>query len=90
MEDVKIKLSALWVARMLSGFLGDVLGGVDFSEWDLEALSVTEKYTGDASKALQWWTGINKLAKWVKITVTPDRMASFDSAKDEKFNDAVS
>jgi hypothetical protein len=25
MEDVKIKLSALWVARMLSGFLGDVL-----------------------------------------------------------------
>ena len=58
---------------------------VDFGEWDLEALSVTEKYTGDASKALQWWTGINKLAKWVKITVTPDRMASFDSAKDEKF-----
>jgi len=25
MEDVKIKLSALWVARMLAGFLGDVL-----------------------------------------------------------------
>lgn len=25
MEDVKIKLSALWVARMLTGFLGDVL-----------------------------------------------------------------
>ena len=25
MEDVKIKLSALWAARMLSGFLGDVL-----------------------------------------------------------------
>ncbi len=25
MEDVKIKLSALWVARMLVGFLGDVL-----------------------------------------------------------------
>lgn len=25
MEDVKIKLSALWVARMLIGFLGDVL-----------------------------------------------------------------
>ena len=25
MEDVKIKLSALWVARMLTGFLGDVI-----------------------------------------------------------------
>ena len=25
MEDVRIKLSALWVARMLTGFLGDVL-----------------------------------------------------------------
>jgi len=24
-EDVRIKLSALWVARMLAGFLGDVL-----------------------------------------------------------------
>ena len=25
MEDLKIKISALWVARMLTGFLGDVL-----------------------------------------------------------------
>ena len=25
MEEVRIKLSALWVARMLAGFLGDVL-----------------------------------------------------------------
>jgi hypothetical protein len=25
MEEVKVKLSALWVARMLAGFLGDVL-----------------------------------------------------------------
>lgn len=25
MEDIRIKLSALWVARMLVGFLGDVL-----------------------------------------------------------------
>ena len=63
---------------------------VDFSEWDSEALSLTEKYVKDASKALQWWIGISKLTKWVKITVTPDHMATFDSAKDEKFNDAVS
>ncbi|MFQ5980795.1 MAG: pyridoxamine 5'-phosphate oxidase family protein [Candidatus Heimdallarchaeota archaeon] len=63
---------------------------VDFSEWDSEAVKITEKYAEDASQARQWWTGINKLAKWVKITVTPDRMASFDSAKDEKFSEAVS
>ena len=25
MKDVKIKFSTLWVARMLTGFLGDVL-----------------------------------------------------------------
>lgn len=25
MEDIRIKLSALWIARMLTGFLGDVL-----------------------------------------------------------------
>ncbi len=29
LEDVQIKLSALWVARMLSGFLGDVLRFTD-------------------------------------------------------------
>jgi len=29
MENVKIKLSALWTARMLSGFLGDVLRFTD-------------------------------------------------------------
>ncbi len=29
MEDVRIKLSALWTARMLSGFLGDVLRFTD-------------------------------------------------------------
>ncbi len=29
MENVKIKLSALWAARMLSGFLGDVLRFTD-------------------------------------------------------------
>lgn len=29
LEDVRIKLSALWVARMLSGFLGDVLRFTD-------------------------------------------------------------
>ena len=28
-EDVQIKLSALWAARMLSGFLGDVLRASD-------------------------------------------------------------
>lgn len=29
LEDVRIKLSALWAARMLSGFLGDVLRFTD-------------------------------------------------------------
>lgn len=29
MEEVKIKLSALWICRMLVGFLGDVLGFLD-------------------------------------------------------------
>lgn len=63
---------------------------VDFSEWDSGGIALTEKYLKDASKALEWWTGINKIAKWIKITVTPDRMASFDNAKDNEFNDAVS
>ncbi|MFX0210080.1 MAG: pyridoxamine 5'-phosphate oxidase family protein [Candidatus Hodarchaeota archaeon] len=62
---------------------------VDFAEWSSEAVSLLEKYLSkeDAEKTFE---GLNKLAKWVKITITPNNMASFDYAKDEKYRGAVS
>ncbi|MFX1284799.1 MAG: pyridoxamine 5'-phosphate oxidase family protein [Promethearchaeota archaeon] len=62
---------------------------VDFTEWDSEALSLLEKYLPkeDAKKSLN---GLNKLTKWVKISISPTHMASFDYGKDEKYWNAVS
>ncbi|MFX0063408.1 MAG: pyridoxamine 5'-phosphate oxidase family protein [Candidatus Hermodarchaeota archaeon] len=62
---------------------------VDLAEWDSEALSLLEKYLPkeDARKTLD---GLNKLAKWVKISIKPTHMASFDYAKDKKYWKAVS
>ncbi len=44
MEDVKIKLSALWVATMLTYFLGDVLRifAGDFTAGAIESVQMTQ------------------------------------------------
>ncbi|MFX0182244.1 MAG: pyridoxamine 5'-phosphate oxidase family protein [Candidatus Hodarchaeota archaeon] len=64
-------------------------GKVDFAEWDLEAVSLLEKYFSkeDAEKTLE---GVSKLAKWVKILIKPTSMASFDYVKDDKYWSVVS
>ena len=63
-------------------------GEVDLTAWDPEAISLTEKYMSreDAEK---WWQILNEHAKWVKITVKPDRMASFDYTKDNVWKEMV-
>jgi len=55
---------------------------IDLKPWDSEAISLTEKYMSreDAEK---WWGILNEHAKWVKITVKPEKMASFDYTKDD-------
>ncbi|MFX1516870.1 MAG: pyridoxamine 5'-phosphate oxidase family protein [Promethearchaeota archaeon] len=62
---------------------------VDFTEWNSEALSLLGKYLSkeDARKTLD---GLSRLAKWIKISITPTHMASFDYAKDEVYRKAVS
>ncbi len=64
-------------------------GEVDFTEWNSEALSLLKKYLPeeDARKTLD---GLNKLTKWVRISINPTRIASFDYAKDKKYWKAVS
>ena len=57
-------------------------GEVDLKAWDPEAISMTEKYMS-REEAEKWWQILNEHAKWVKITVKPEKMASFDYTKDE-------
>ena len=53
-----------------------------------EAVSLLEKYT-PRDKAEAYAKGLFKLTKWVKMTVKPERMASFDYNKDEAYQSAV-
>ena len=61
---------------------------VDLKAWDSEAISMTEKYMS-REEAEKWWQILNEHAKWVKITVKPDRMASFDYTKDEVWKEMI-
>ncbi len=63
-------------------------GEVDLTAWDSEAISMTEKYIS-REEAEKWWQILNEHAKWVKITVKPDRMASFDYTKDDVWKEMV-
>jgi nitroimidazol reductase NimA-like FMN-containing flavoprotein (pyridoxamine 5'-phosphate oxidase superfamily) len=63
-------------------------GEVDLKAWDPEGISLTEKYMS-REEAEKWWAILNEHAKWVKITVKPDRMASFDYTKDDVWKEMV-
>jgi len=63
-------------------------GEVDLKVWDPEAISMLEKYMS-REESEKWWQILNEYAKWVKITVKPDRMASFDYTKDEVWKEMV-
>ena len=63
-------------------------GEVDLKAWDQEGISMTEKYMS-REEAEKWWHILNEHAKWVKITVKPDRMASFDYTKDDVWKEMV-
>ena len=63
-------------------------GEVDLKAWDSEAISMTEKYMS-REEAEKWWQILNEHSKWVKITVKPDRMASFDYTKDNVWKEMV-
>jgi len=63
-------------------------GEVDLKAWDSEAISLNEKYMSK-EEAEKWWQILNEHAKWVKITVKPDKMASFDYTKDDVWKEMV-
>jgi nitroimidazol reductase NimA-like FMN-containing flavoprotein (pyridoxamine 5'-phosphate oxidase superfamily) len=53
-----------------------------------EAVSLMEKYRA-GEKAEAYARGLLKLTEWIKITVKPERLASFDYNKDKAYQIAV-
>jgi hypothetical protein len=53
-----------------------------------EATSLLEKYR-PKKEVEAYVRGLFKLTKWVKITVKPERIASFDYNKDEAYKNAT-
>ena len=53
-----------------------------------EATSLLEKYT-PRNEAEAYAKGLFRLPKWMKITVKPERIASFDYNKDEAYKSAT-
>jgi nitroimidazol reductase NimA-like FMN-containing flavoprotein (pyridoxamine 5'-phosphate oxidase superfamily) len=54
----------------------------------VDSVSLFERYMAK-ERAEDYWRGLSKLTKWVKITVRPERMVSFDLNKDKAFQSAV-
>jgi len=59
---------------------------VDLKAWDPEAINLLAKYMS-REEAEKMWQIQNEWAKWVKITVKPERMASFNYDKDDKWQE---
>ena len=43
----------------------------------------------DSQRALDYREGLFKLSKWVAVTVTPKKIASFDYVKDTRYRQAT-
>ena len=61
---------------------------VDYREWNTEAINKLEKYMS-REEAEKSWQIMNEWAKWVKIIVSPERIASFDYDKDDKWQELL-
>ncbi len=59
---------------------------VDLKAWDTDAINFLAKYMS-REEAEKMWQIQNEWAKWVKITIKPERMASFDYDKDDKWQE---
>jgi len=54
----------------------------------LEGVSIFQRYMPE-DKTQVYAEGLSKISEWVKITVTPLRMASFDYSKDQLYRKAT-
>jgi len=57
---------------------------VSFDKWDDEAVDLLSRYF-PREQAEKTMKGVQTIANWVKITITPKRFASFDYEKDDEY-----
>ncbi|MFW9983606.1 MAG: pyridoxamine 5'-phosphate oxidase family protein, partial [Candidatus Odinarchaeota archaeon] len=57
---------------------------VSFDKWDEEAIDLLSRYFPQ-EQAVKTMKGVQTIANWVKITITPSRFASFDYEKDDEY-----
>ncbi|MFX1577805.1 MAG: pyridoxamine 5'-phosphate oxidase family protein [Promethearchaeota archaeon] len=57
---------------------------VNFDKWDEEAVDLLSRYFS-REQAEKTMKGVQTLTNWIKITITPNRFASFDYEKDDKY-----
>ena len=57
---------------------------VNLEKWDEEAVDLLSRYFS-REQAEKTMKGVQTLANWIKITITPNRFASFDYEKDDKY-----
>ena len=85
-KNTKVTLIIYVESPAIRGVIVYGKGEVDLKAWDQEAISMLEKYMS-REEAEKWWQILNEHAKWVKITVKPERMASFDYTKDKVWDE---
>lgn len=61
---------------------------ISLDRWDKEAVDLLSRYfpKEQAEKTMQ---GVQTIANWIKITITPSRFASFDYEKDAEYWNAA-
>ena len=67
-----------------------IYGEAEISEEDMDevALKIFNRRM-DSQRALDYREGLFKLAKWVAVTVTPKKIASYDYVKDTRYRQAT-
>jgi len=61
---------------------------IDEGDMDQTAHKIFSRYMSE-EEAKGYWNGLKELTEWVKVTVEPVHIASFDYGKDSKYLDAT-
>lgn len=61
---------------------------IDEGDMDQTALKIFSRYMSK-EEAKGYWKGLSELTEWVKVTVEPVHIASFDYDKDSKYSEAT-
>ena len=61
---------------------------MDEEDMDQAAHSIFNRYMSE-EEARGYWKGLSELTEWIKVTIQPIKIASFDYSKDKKYREAT-